>query len=473
MSKNNFYAEPAVYHKPISEIDTDTINELYKLEEGWFVEFKSNLPEGAKIAKSISSFANAHGGIIIYGAIEDQKTRKLKELKGFDVDTAEENLIKIRQSVESHIMPCPYYQAEKIKTSEDKDEYIIWVRVPKGKHVPYLHGSGVIYTRKGDSSSPTALTDISVLERLWQDGYREREKLANRIKHLMECIPKSFPSIDIFIKHEDFGFKDNDYVLSFNDFKKLALEPAVEGVQSFLDVAHPMDGSFVARKRHKDVGNISIKWEFDRANNLHHIRIPLAVQFWGKGKLNDSYLGKADYSKLSEYFNNNGITSDVFIVDMSYAIGMLSILVRKVFMLHEITGDNGRLYLNAKVSGVKNSMAIVNYNKYYEELNNSVFPFIFRDPDFLYPIDEITSWMNLVVRDKENDDLGKAKFEIANTSAIFVEICHCLGITFYSVLGNGESVDGGDDDLSELVENLSGLLIGNYSYTSMANPSYS
>lgn len=472
MSKDNFYAKPAVYHKPISEINTNTLRDLFDLEEGWFVEFKSSLPEGAKIAKSISSFANAHGGIIIYGAVEDQKTRKLKEFKGFNIEVAEQHLIKIRQSVESHVMPCPYYQAEKIKVSEDGDEYIIWVRVPKGKHVPYLHGSGVIYTRKGDASSPTPLTDISVLERLWQEGYRERERFSNRINHLMSCMPSSYPSLDIFIKFEDFGFKDNDYILSFNDFKKLALESAIGNQPSFFDIVHPMDGSFVARKQNENFGNISILWEFDAMNKLHHIRIPLAVQSWKNGKLNDSYLRSGDYSKLSEYFINNSINSDVFIVDMSYAIGMLSIIIRKVFMLHEKIGDHGKLYLNAKVSGVKNSMAIVNYNKYYEELNNSVLPFIFRDPEFLYPIDEVTSWMELTDRDEKRDVTEKINIEIANTSAIFVRICYSLGITFYSVLGNGEDEGESEGDISELIENLSRLLMGSYSYTNVINPSY-
>lgn len=60
-----------LYQKPAGEFRSKDLDGLKSLEEGWFVEFKDRVPDTAKLARSLSSFANSRGGLLVIGAKED------------------------------------------------------------------------------------------------------------------------------------------------------------------------------------------------------------------------------------------------------------------------------------------------------------------------------------------------------------------------------------------------------------------
>ncbi len=60
-----------LYQKPAGDFQSKDLDGLKSLEEGWFVEFKDRAPDTAKLARSISSFGNSHGGLLVIGAKEE------------------------------------------------------------------------------------------------------------------------------------------------------------------------------------------------------------------------------------------------------------------------------------------------------------------------------------------------------------------------------------------------------------------
>jgi hypothetical protein len=66
---NEQKASQPLYQKSARDFQSKDLEGLKSLEEGWFVEFKEQLPDTAKLARSISSFANSHGGLLIIGAL--------------------------------------------------------------------------------------------------------------------------------------------------------------------------------------------------------------------------------------------------------------------------------------------------------------------------------------------------------------------------------------------------------------------
>jgi predicted HTH transcriptional regulator len=55
------------FGKSFIKVKEKDLELLKSVAEGWYVEYKKEKQNGKKIAKSISSFANSHGGIYFIG----------------------------------------------------------------------------------------------------------------------------------------------------------------------------------------------------------------------------------------------------------------------------------------------------------------------------------------------------------------------------------------------------------------------
>lgn len=455
-----------LFERSLSNITSNDLKGLYELEEGWFVEFKSLPPENIKIAKSISSFANAYGGILIFGVIEDQKTRRAKSFDGFSKNKAEAITLSIRQSVQAHITPSPYFEIKIIKIPETDDKNLVWVKVPKGNAGPYLHSSGVIYSRTGDSSTPIHLNDLGLLERMWRDSESHKQKIKKRIELLSGVLTQHMPRIEIFICEDENN--PNDYhEVSFIEFKKLALGGYGNGTVSIFNSAYPLDSSFIAQRINATAFEIGILWDYDHKRKLHHISIPLSTINWKDGVLDMNPENIKNYARLDKYLNISAKEQDIFLVDMSYCVGLISQVFTKIYELRKITNSKNNIFFNAKVSGVKKSLAVINLSKFYEELNSGVVPIIFRDPDFVFPIEDYQKWFALKFSNINNKP--GFEHEVSNAISIFIKLCTTIGITTYSTMGQDENDNTDPEDLVQL---FSKLLTENYSFKCEPNPHY-
>ncbi|WP_455820388.1 AlbA family DNA-binding domain-containing protein [Pseudomonas cerasi] len=461
-----------LYKRDLADISELDLNEIGGLEEGWFVEFKSTPPDNIKIAKSMSSFANAYGGVLIFGVIEEQKTRKVKSIEGFEKNEADKIILRVRESVDSHVTPCPYYDIKSIPNGVDNqgvDRFIVWVKVPKGDNGPYLHSSGCIYTRKGDSSFPIPLTDLGLLERMWRDTESQRMKIKDRIEYLHSLLPESYPRIEIFVVEEE--NHNDDYYLDFHEFKDLALSPFEDNKDSNYNNVYSLDSSFVAQ--HVSPANIgsgvNIMWDYDRDRCLHHIIIPLATGLW-EGKNFENTRGSDNgLQELKRYLIANKFERKAFIINMSYCLAIISKSLTKIHQMTKKYKGGRSLYANFKISGVKNSIAVLDFERFYNELNDSVIPFISRDPGFKYPLQDQLRWMKLnfeVLNKNPSEEL--MSLDIVNTMVIFMHLCHSIGISHYVTMGmKGEETN--PEDISNL---FSKLLTGGHSFNCSSNPSY-
>lgn len=58
------------FGRPPETVTADHLSALLGVREGWYIDFKSELPEAKSIAKSVSSFANTYGGWLCVGVSE-------------------------------------------------------------------------------------------------------------------------------------------------------------------------------------------------------------------------------------------------------------------------------------------------------------------------------------------------------------------------------------------------------------------
>jgi predicted HTH transcriptional regulator len=170
------------FGRELEEIQPSDLAVLKTVSEGWYIEYKEMFPGQASVAKSISAFANTYGGWLFYGIKESSDgERSAGAFPGIDVQTAATNDQQIRQAATEKINPIPYFVTRVLRGPDPSiglapDKAIIMVYVPQGVDAPYLHATGRIYTRVGDASEPTYITDRHTLDLLTARSEKTKSK---------------------------------------------------------------------------------------------------------------------------------------------------------------------------------------------------------------------------------------------------------------------------------------------------------
>lgn len=173
--------ENKMYNPFDKEIDDLEFNDLKKLidkqiKEGFYIEYKSDFQKGNKIAKSIASFANTHGGWYFVGVEDEEDTNIAKDLVGFDIKKNRQPQERIRSIAKEHIHPLPIFYLKLIEFKKDRGILVIFI--PESFETPHILSNGVVYRRNGEESSPIKETDRYTLDKL----YRKSINFEDRVK---------------------------------------------------------------------------------------------------------------------------------------------------------------------------------------------------------------------------------------------------------------------------------------------------
>src|SRR5688500_3044857 len=101
----NPFDKPIV--SPLTGVDLDHLISQ-SVSEGYPVEFKRELPSAHKIAKSLASFANTHGGWFIVGVVTSEHN-VAREIRGFDLNAVPDPISVIRDAARVGVDPPPFF----------------------------------------------------------------------------------------------------------------------------------------------------------------------------------------------------------------------------------------------------------------------------------------------------------------------------------------------------------------------------
>lgn len=160
------------FNKGFEKVTSTDLEILKSVAEGWYVEYKRQKPNGKSIAKSISSFANSHGGIYFIGIEADPETNCALNILGVDNPPD-----VIRDSVRGHLQPFPFFVTYAINLPNGKK--VLMVVVPEGKDPPYIHSDGKIYRRQESASDPIPETNRHTIDELYKKAEGYEKELEN------------------------------------------------------------------------------------------------------------------------------------------------------------------------------------------------------------------------------------------------------------------------------------------------------
>jgi hypothetical protein len=180
------------FDKLLRDVEASDLNVLRTVSEGWYVEYKSEVPKASAIAKSIAAFANTYGGWLFYGIAEKPGAENVADqFPGIARDAVDATLQRIRQAVAQGLNPCPHFDTRVIWGPEETigleaDCGIICITIPRGHAAPFIHNGGHIYRRVADGSEPRPESDRFVLDQLWRRGEDVRKDYADWLERDLE-----------------------------------------------------------------------------------------------------------------------------------------------------------------------------------------------------------------------------------------------------------------------------------------------
>lgn len=162
------------FDSKLRDLKTSDLAILKQVEEGWYIEYKSEVVNVSALAKSISAFANTYGGWLFLGIAEKSKAEPVADnFQGIHRGEIDASLQRIRKALNDHVNPVPFFETKVLWGPEEsigleKDRAVICVWIPRSVATPHVHKKGVIYRRVADSSEPKAESDRFVLDQLWR-----------------------------------------------------------------------------------------------------------------------------------------------------------------------------------------------------------------------------------------------------------------------------------------------------------------
>lgn len=232
---------------PINNINVQDIENLIKdqISESKTLEYKGEL-EGKKeknaINEAVCGFANADGGLLIYGLEEDENKNPIIKgisLKGTSWDEKKRSVLS---TIEANIEPRVDVEIKEIELANDK--VVILIKVPKSWNAPHCikKNNGKIrsfYIRRDGSTNPMEFEEIknmfdlngNLQEKI--NSYRDERvqniasKNVSKYNVIFHAIPfDAFSKSRIDFQKAKIALQDKQFLKGFNfsDFDGLCID---------------------------------------------------------------------------------------------------------------------------------------------------------------------------------------------------------------------------------------------------------
>lgn len=156
-----------IYHKDLDKITSEDIIELIdnSIPEEKHLDYKKTLPnfkdekDTKEFCNDLISFANADGGLIIYGIEEERGVPK--DVVGIEVDNFDELRGKIQSKAKDWIEPSLLNL--NFKLLEVNSKYVLIIKIPKSWYGPHwVKKEEKFYTRTSHGKQPMSRDEIKV-----------------------------------------------------------------------------------------------------------------------------------------------------------------------------------------------------------------------------------------------------------------------------------------------------------------------
>lgn len=417
------------FERPLRELTLEDLAVLRSVAEGWYVEYKREVPARAeRIARSIASFANQYGGWLFYGVAEHCDANQNNAFPGVEAATWPDLNKRIAAAVKDCISPSPHIDVRCISGPSqvlglDAGKAIIVIRVPMGQDTPYVHKSGKIYRRVADQSDAIAETDRTALDLLFQ----RRKAAIDRLEALLSYEPEisegesKTPILVSFFLPDPLGDQSLRTSVTLDEFTGIMRPSQHRSLDIDFNFVHSTHNGFVGR-------HVQTQSARALAPTFHHHLDGTSVVVFPLSSYDSDtyfdYVNKQNYDYIDDFLQSCRKYNDssVQLIDLTLALVVLNVAYLKHFELltagglDPVTFAAGTL-LNAwrRTPFIDSSLYIDHINKFgLPFLQNDTVPFPFGHlPDALRSLEQPT---------------GDAENAFSGAMPIWAELMYAAGL---------------------------------------------
>lgn len=440
----------------LASLEGPELAALKEVSEGWFVDYKLQLPSAKDLARHLSAFANQHGGWLFIGIKEgDQPGMTAGSFPGIPVSSIDSALIRLREASSAHISPEVHFETKVVQGPVEEinlpsDHAIIVVGIPEGTNPPYIHSSGRIYRRVADHSDPKPETDRGVLDLLWSRGNVTRQRLADFLTGLPKLSEEEAKAgrawgYVYFLSSPDFTC--NHFNLSFHDFYEIMARKSDKDYPSIpLENVFATTDGFLARQT---MGNdpllhlLDFRWWIDG-----RARATLPVNVYDFDSVGpDLDPRQRGFLQLirSQGFRGGRIA------EMSLFMALLGGVVLKFLLLRKRLGITGTFFGKVRLCGMWRIVPFMDFKPFLERVGKYGFP-VMQDDDLLCPPGLSSESLIEMVDPDWTGELAGASGIMAAMPLIFSTL-QAIGIDMQDLLGEfGGNI--GEPVMNSIIDSL-------------------
>ena len=331
----------------LSDVKASDLEVLKSIEEGWFIEYKSQAIEVKKIAKSLAAFANQHGGWLFFGIKEKTDNNSAACFPGLGKLELEKVKENVRDASRQCLNPSVYYDSNVVEIpatdadqgNSEEPKYVLIVRIPVSTNTPHIHKDGRIYQRVGDSSNPHFVTDPVIFQSLWDRNGRALDDF-NRLALSGAETSKAEENssyLHLTFSADPLEISNKRFKAGFSEFARIMSS----GNLPFDNIFATSEG-YVARQQNCNPGGmLTLTWTFYLQG---HSKITIPIN-----KLRESPLDHFDFIKgkhLDDQLDGYGI------LDLNYLLKIIFECVIKHRALASQMSEDGPFYVKGLAENI-------------------------------------------------------------------------------------------------------------------------
>lgn len=408
------------FDKRVDAVEGPDLGVLKRVAEGWYVEYKRELPNARALAKSISAFANQYGGWLFIGVDGDRAALTATAFPGILKSEVPIVLEALRNASKDLLSPDVFYEARVVDGPVSDlgltdGRAVLIVLVPQAANTPVVHADGRIYRRVADSSDPRPETDRAILDRLAAQAVKAKEKLASFVEEL-PAISKAEAEncyLHLSILSDPYEIRGDWYKGGYEDFVAVMRSNPLP-----FDNVFTHSGGFVARQTAgNDPYHRVLTWRFHRQC---HSFITLPLNSYGSPYI-ASLFGYSHAERFCELMDEAKVRSGR-VIDLNVvltALGAISVRHRTLVR----PGITGPFFVKAHLQNTWRTIPFIDTSSWVEHCSNYGVPVV-QEKNILAPEGtELESFCVIPERNELSDETA-----VEDSLLIGVPVFRALGI---------------------------------------------